>query len=892
MSQFSILPTTDIHLVLENTVTNGRVFTLKFQLTNAKLSFNEQLLEFDDYNQALISITKDFSDSKNLQFSINALNSTGITFIRVKYNNVQECFIRVWIHETIGSISINNNHLTICSGNDYHGYVPSVIATFNNNEICDITYHPYLKYQEVVTPNRLSINNHVVTAPQTVTSNVESKIQISINGKENIYDEVSVTITKKFESERRILEKIHIGTDTTEHINLLIIAEGFKKKGDFRLYVNGIKDSLFSNILSPWHFIKDRLTIWTAFEASMDTKEGITVNNPVNKMDSYMPNFDGDIKPDPDCFTLEELINEVGLPNNSSPQTYSAAMTSWSTTVTDKLQEEIFLEWLNYNSIKGYIENKDSVLGICIGMRLGDKIESQYIESPETSVFNWYKPAAQQREMMFDRRRYPTDNLNFGNVLDSELSISRTTGQVTISDPAAMDKYLGSLKYVEPATGNVKDIGKTWQTTGKDSRLIAIACNHYKWGGTNTGYQHTHPITKEIVAIIKTAFFTLFDNYKYDITPHSTLPFKLSDNVNALNLYTDFDSVLISALMAHELMHSFDIGDEYEGRIGGPDISDTEVNSKSNLTTIYTIKKDDANPIGARIIDPTEIKWNLRRVALSSIIVSDTIKNGSNITIKVDKDQSAKWKRVFELKDTSNNPVILPLYIRSSVYDKSEKKIFYQIAIEKIVSVNTSTQTIVLKVKDSEISKLDIGKLKKGSHIFLPKRLGNDYDPLADELLIINPRVFEYMKNTEKALSNRTECQISNDHPNFPPTDKIINEATGSTYPTFSSPNNRFLVSGAYEGGGDWNCFVFRPNGWSHMRKHILKNTDISEINLDTGENITIEPSVSKPAKLRDIAIYGRFDFFTKYFFLAVNYATKLEDLDREEYTDYDSTNL
>lgn len=903
MAIFYILPTTDIHLVNDPSYTDAQQFSLRFLFDDKNTVFNSANIDLgNDHNQDIINVQGNYQDTNNLRIIITAVN-VGLTFVRVKYES-QECFIRVWVHQAINQIWVSNNHLSIYSGNDFHGYVASVFAIFSDNEICDITYHPYLTYHETDTTDKIIVNNHIIKHPDIVTSEQFSKIGIGISGKEdeeNLFVEVDVTIKKQFHSDREILERVHIGDDTnTEHVNLLLIAEGFKDKSDFMLFVNDLKNNLIdNNVHSPWHFLKRRLTIWTAFESSLDNKEGVTVNYPISEKKLYIPNTEGGkVKPKTGNLTLKELIDKVGLPNNNSPASYSVITSYWPATITSEVDEGVFNAWKDYNKVKGYIENKDSPLGICTGERLGDRIKSQSVQSPPTNVFDWYNRAGKENFMNFDRRRYPYDIYD-KVVYPLKSGVKRDiTGKFIFNriGPGAIDKYLGSLTYANAPVGSNK--GETWQIIGKDSTLIAIVCNNYKWGGQYYSQNLSHGFHNPLLRLAVSMFnLSNIDEHRITID-NPNLPAKLSDNINAVDIhYDDFDAIRITGVMAHELMHSSaSLGDEYEMYEGTVNVS-AGINEFTNLMTIGKVKKNGSDS-NAKIIDPKKIKWNLRRVALSSFVTSQVSLNGSLITVTVESDQISKWKKVKDLTDANGVPVNLPLYLRSSLYNHLENFLFYEIAIEYINQVNSNNNTIILKVADSELTNLEIDKFEYGCHIYLPKRLKNDfdYDPspqsVNKELYIINPRVLEYIEKKQEALSVKTDCGTITEDPQFPITDITINDETekeDQIYPDFCSPQNRFLVSGIYE-GGIATCFTYRPSGNSLMRRMVFWQSEVDAIDQDTGEVLKTD-SFNTPFLGRDIiAIYSRFDFFAKYCFLAMYYPTKLEDLDSREYHYYDST--
>src|SRR5690606_7755376 len=368
------------------------------------------------------------------------------------------------------------------------------------------------------------------------------------------------------------------------------------------------------------------------------------------------------------------------------------------------------------------------------------------------------------------------------------------------------------------------NMGETWQTIGKDSTLIAIACNNYKWGGHFYSQTLDHGSHTPILRLAVSMFhLSNIDEHRIKLGIPN-LPPNLSDNRNPGDIHTDdFDPRQITGVMAHELMHtSASVGDEYEMYEGTVNVP-SEINKFTNLMTIDKVKKEGSDS-NAKTIDAKKIKWNLRRVALSSLVIPKVSLNGSLITVTVESDQIPKWKRVKDNTDANGVPIKLPLYLRSSLYNRLEDFLFYEIAIEYIDQVDPNNNTIILKVADSELASLEIDKFEYVCHIYLPKRLKNDfnYDPspqsVNKELYIINPRVLEYIEKKEEALRVKTDCGTITKGPQFPVTDFLINDETkvDSIYPDFSSPQNRFLVSGIYEGGMA-TCFTYRPSGNSLM---------------------------------------------------------------------------
>ena len=285
-----------------------------------------------------------------------------------------------------------------------------------------------------------------------------------------------------------------------------------------------------------------------------------------------------------------------------------------------------------------------------MGLRLGDNIES-HTTSGEVLPFNrWYRQSYDQREILFDRRRYPlytSGNREEDHCPANAIRSRYNPSQETLTSKSPFDIYLGSLKY-----GQDK-IGETWQSFSKDADNVIIISNHYKDAAMNTsiGYQFDNPSFEHEV---NWSFLTLFTDDDLQISP--TTEAKLDDNANVASLYKRIDYVRLAGVLGHEYMHSIYIADEYERRTGSPGSSTNERPNLANKT--HLLKPGTSNKIDAK-----KIKWNLRRVALSSMVIGNVTINNNILTVKLEVGQGKRWQKVLD-----NN---LPLYIRSGYANKN-----------------------------------------------------------------------------------------------------------------------------------------------------------------------------------------------------------------------------
>lgn len=532
-----------------------------------------------------------------------------------------------------------------------------------------LQYHPYLKYEEINPDDNanLTFDNHIIKVPNASSDN-ETGLRISIKNT-TLADNVDVTIKQSFSQDRTILHRLYMGGNSpSENINLLLLGDGFLTYPNFREAILKVVEVLTdNNILSPWNLIKDKLTIWAACEPTMNDKEGITMNFPVNKDGKYIPNYRGNGTTPTSGLNLSGLIDKIGLPDCNSPSNYNDAVNRWP---NYNFTQSIYNDWLYFNTIKGYVENKDSVLGTRMGLRLGDNIESHLTSGEELPFNQWYRQSYDQREIFFDRRRYPlytTGDREEDHCPYNPLRI--TFRQEALVSKSPFDIYLGSLKYGQ------EKIGETWQSFSKDADNVIIISNHYKDAAWNTSmsYQFNNPSFQHDV---NWSFLTLFteDDLKISLTTEE----KLDDNANVASLYRRIDYVRLAGVLGHEYMHSIYIADGYERWTGSPGSS---TNERPNLATKTHLLKP-----GTSKIDAKKIKWNLRRVALSSMVIGNVTMNNNILTVKLEVGQVKRWQKVLD-----NN---LPLYIRSSRFQPNQDIIFYERSISKIAAIDSNSDTL------------------------------------------------------------------------------------------------------------------------------------------------------------------------------------------------------
>lgn len=342
-------------------------------------------------------------------------------------------------------------------------------------------------------------------------------------------------------------------------------------------------------------------------------------------------------------------------------------------------------------------------------------------------------------------------------------------------------KYISSLRYGTNPSDINYNVYKTWLKNKQDKYLVCFLVNEEHSGGTNFG--------QFAISIGKARKHPSFKSgNKFDHVPKIT-------NVNY--------SVLTSTL-AHEAAHSFRIGDEYEG-FDHPDhrvLQDTNIVYRywityfKNLTHLYEIRIGSGTQINAN-----KIIWNWHRIKLGSTITQKaTSPPGINkIKVKLKAGEGAQWQpaknaatEVFlRHKDMNINPTDLSKGVSGPLF----------------IDGNIINDVIVLK--GARVSSSN--KFPKGSLLFEPRK-----DSAGNILYIMDEKVKTHINTSGKAFKRNPPCSLCSKSAGKP--DKIIN---------FSPPWNDYQVIGLYEGGGTFNCRVYRPAGACKMRHYSITEGDI-----------------------------------------------------------------
>jgi len=421
----------------------------------------------------------------------------------------------------------------------------------------------------------------------------------------------------------------------------------------------------------------------------------------------------------------------------------------------------------------GLLQARDSKFGVIYGIRYGDRVSEQIkLTSPPVKE-NWFVPWIPFTTPSFDRRRMRKD-----------WCIRQF-----------LDKYIASLE-VDPKhhTGpQFSNVSNVW-LRAPDRNFVCLLINDDFAGAARGGtvYGMRLAVKNDHEFNNLTLVGNVFDHSPRIIEPLSFPGLGLAPILAGSNI----DATI--AKFAHELAHSFGLGDEYESIFRGHkkvlDQNDAKAKRRieqfANLTHYWQVKEPTSNKI-----DVSRVLWNKwMRIEQSSILVTPVTPAanmpGNKIEVNIGPYNAVFW-------------LIPPNFINRNAYLRTR---FINFDFDPD---NSYISDDPLQIKDIDLNTGKItlsGTITKafpeGSIIYVAKeRSGNP-------LPLIDPIVAQFITYNNKGIpfaAKKPNCENANRDP-----------VNAPVIPGISVANRQFVV-GVYEGGGTFNCNVYRPCGNCRM---------------------------------------------------------------------------
>jgi hypothetical protein len=790
--RIEVYPTCDVHLLLDGPGGAPTTFQLLVRDADVQGGAKANLTTHSDTTFTFTS-----ADDGTVVIGVSAGGlitpvAAGEAFIRIRHAGaddsdpahprpvLSEILVRVRVHPDIDDLWIGNNLATLYKGED--SYVLTVFAHFTDGTIGDVSSHPYLTFSSP-PPTHVRVNDTDDKGRLTgvAVTPAASPVPVSVAYKA-LSRQVDVWVGPPLSQERPLMECIH-GDPKARRLGIILLAEGFTPSQEplFRQLTRLVVDRLFqSELQAPFPRLKDEFNVWIVFDPS--SEDGITPGSPLTRAGAMPGSLSGrpipldlghKVKPAvPGDFDLPELVSRVGLPDRYRPQpaTRDQARAAWAPIMTPAdiaRVETLFLdEWLSMRD-HHLMQAKDSRFAIMQGLRHGDG-HSQPVDpaAPERRVLTWYNPPSPVRGLNEDRRR-----------------MSRLWERF-----APLFRYLTSLR-ANPAKHPSATV------TGRDGVAVILANGAYT-GGTRSGFA-----TLTCIRHAKRYLELHLTGRRTDHTPTELVP---------LPSFADFagtDVERIASVLAHELGHGFQLGDEYDGfdfvgahdALGAQDLTSRKwIQGWLNLTHLHLVHDPTGGPDD---IDIEKVKWRAwHRVRQCSILTGEVqVVAADHRRAPVKKADRRKWL------DAKARGAGVFLRTRQLNADAPSRGPFFLKGPLTVAAVEDDG-TVVLMGQA-------LGAWNADDILYEPETDGGA------PLTVFHPVVLRHLGvKPARPFGLKADVTQGDREPDFPP--PVI--AQGS--PAFS-PSDLAFVVGVYEGGGTFNAKVYRPSGACKMRDTAFVNT-------------------------------------------------------------------
>jgi hypothetical protein len=782
MAVSSVLPlsTCDIHLLLTGGSTSQMVVVADNTTNNISADPNTSLVGF---NASVVTASAVGGASPHIEFTAHAVGES-IGKVRhvdtsVVPNAVFEFLVRVRVHQSLTDFWIGNNQVTLHQGMD--NYVLSVYAKFSDGTRGDISGHPYVTYAS---------NNPAVTVDAvgrlTGVSMGAADISVTVGG---VTKPITALVVVPVTTDRAIVRRLHGNGLFTERRNILLLAEGFSSRADFDRIAAEITNRLMNTVAhSPYNALRDSFNVWAAFEpqAHPSPEDGITfcleVKAPVTPAPRTVPvgnpippSFENPLDIPGTGVGLVDLVPLVGLPTSwlpNVPATLAAAKTAFGalrnfdgTTATlpntAAITQDMFDAWLELRD-HAPLQARNSRLGFSHGSRLGERRAVRGI-IPHRNL--WYIPEVPHRSLKVDeRRRQPFNFFTFTNEFFKSLKMQG----VPLTDP----NY---------------NLGPTWAAGGADSGLACMIINDEYLGGAQVRTGTTPPLK----------FFstTVNVNSKLDVPAPTPAGSTVLNHRAANAAAVPYEKITV--VLAHELAHSLNLLDEYEG-VDDPSHTDARNAPAPELQQLHDSSnaaafQDVESVVTPGRVDPHRAKWNLDRIEQADVLVAPATGAGSIVTVTLKAGRGARWQAA----KTANRGV----FLRHP--DLTRDPTFVNDAALGPLTVDSITgDTLALKATGIVI--ITPLRFPAGSTLYLPR-----LDKSGQVLRVIHPAVIAHIAANGPFAPHAGNCGKPDTSRELPP----------ASIANFSLPRVAYETVGLYEGGGTWTCGAYRPCGTCRMRE-------------------------------------------------------------------------
>ena len=545
--------------------------------------------------------------------------------------------------------------------------------------------------------------------------------------------------------------------------NILMLGDGFRieDQDSFGGIIDTIVTHMKTNQLTkPYNLLSSRMNFWKAFAPVAQT--GISVRSEVYALNPISKSFARPIPvvekpPAPGKpWALEHVLYAVGLPvpgDDHVARTPAILKAEWQqllqTDPTPNISDNLVLRWKRLAN-RAFIEEQDGFPALSYGV----------------------PPAANQTDTnLLDLHEYraTADGLRpFYRVL--------TNGDVQLADG--------------------RPVGVLWAENmfRFDNTDLVLIISSFP-GGRAANYPGYIPLN------------TGGDNARIPIKPVAG---KNAFTMNLTAIPTDVEADR-SRTVAHELGHSFGLGDEYADfdRVFPEDHADA---SDANLQTEKDTQIPDPADPTKRIISGDQIPWIWHRIVASTVVNGDISAEGlDTFVIPVEPDVSFRF-----VKDDQ-------LLLRPRIRGKPLRK-FNPLDISGVLIVLEDPKRDSIRVR-ATTAPISAERFPAGSLLFKPKPAPASVLSLAYPYAEMTAKNIKDLITANRKPLTVVPCVLALPDPDPNPAQQPILKTTGPPDVRTTAVANlrpslagETRIVGLYAGGASYSCGIFHPTGQCMMR--------------------------------------------------------------------------
>lgn len=763
--------------------------------------------------------------SVNTSTGVVKAGEPGVYLFQVAIGDQGSVVGRLQVHRRVNDWWFGNKSITTALDPEIGHAEPTIYALFSDNDgddtgndsVGDITGHGYVALGSTL-PSKVA-----VMRPRDRLRGVsETTDPVNING---TFLGKTLPLPVRVVNYAQTRDKLNpVRTQDVANAgqlsNLVFLSEGFRPEDEElfnRIVARTVKDLFEKPRHEPYNLLKERFNVFKSFAASQQRSVTagyrITDNAAVFGVSGVpIPAVGRYPNANPKNYTLIELVARVGLPKEDEKRSPADLKKLWvdqslpnikvEQTLTNlelsQVDDELIEAWKAHQS-RGILQTVDTMFGTYLGGRWADGSTVSQSTRPVTPpaldaksdaqlvpfidrLYDFYQIKS-HAFLTLDPRRHPPelyatqDETNPGNTVIS---------------------YLAGLRYSEPP--DHFPVGQQWipnDNAATRSRGLVVLITYDSMGSGTSLNKGT--MTTSTLSDATSTGFTYLDRVTKPVMTRATPSPPATNNPNGI---VKFDQLINK--IAHEIGHTFNLGDEYEkfnGDDSGALTTDPDKDLPDDNLTRLAFLRAEPEPSRKLVID--KVKWlTLPRMRLSGRLVAPSAAAAGGVQVTVGPRDIAKW-----VKAKADNTEIS---LRNVAADATNKQLPLKMSADQLLEglhiigdVDQVRGTFVLG--GPAVPPSNVPTFLTGSVVYIPLKDKNGLP-----VLVTEKKVLDFLRDT----ANGHNLPLNQD------SDLNRNTEADSpvSIPGFKHPCKSSRLVGIFEGGRFFGGSYYRPTGTCKMR--------------------------------------------------------------------------